>query len=272
MRLPNLIVGISPFAAASYALFLDSPKTFPARGTVVVRPFRISDMDLLMGVPLLPVYKRSLTALSSVKERRKTCRRSMGGADMPGDKRKPRRPEGEGPGEVLEGGDRATSAVGWAISAGPTSTKRIGRPPKAEGKRKAANLTFRLRRNLRERLQHAAQENDRSISEETERRLEASFRDKDLIQALGGRGAESVIRPILFFLGALEHRGISWPADPILGDAITAGIGLISEAVLNGPLSGEAQTVFLRKQRGRETEVVATTAIWVLQTLGLAEK
>jgi hypothetical protein len=97
-----------------------------------------------------------------------------------------------------------------------------------------------------------------------------------LIQALGGLGAESVIRPILFFLGAVEHQGISWRGDPILADVMRDAIGLISEAVLGGPLSGERQTTFVRdamlKQRGKEGEAAATTAICVLQTLGLAEK
>lgn len=65
--------------------------------------------------------------------------------------------------------------------------KRRGRPPIAEQDRKTSNLTFRTRGDLRAKLEEAAQESGRSISEEIEHRLHSTF-DKRLIlnQIWGG--------------------------------------------------------------------------------------
>jgi len=53
---------------------------------------------------------------------------------------------------------------------------KIGRPPKRKGERLSKNRTFRVRGTLDEQLEAAAQEAGRSVSEEIEHRLEASFR------------------------------------------------------------------------------------------------
>lgn len=53
--------------------------------------------------------------------------------------------------------------------------KRRGRPALPEAQRRSRNFTFRSRSNLREKLQKAAEQNDRSISEEIEARLQRSF-------------------------------------------------------------------------------------------------
>jgi hypothetical protein len=50
-----------------------------------------------------------------------------------------------------------------------------GRPPIAQADRKANNLTFRTRGDMRSKLEEAAQKSGRSISEEIEARLERSF-------------------------------------------------------------------------------------------------
>jgi Arc-like DNA binding domain len=62
--------------------------------------------------------------------------------------------------------------------------KRIGRPPKAEADRKATHFTFRTRGGLRELLLTAAAASGRSVSEEIERRLEASFRSDEILEGL----------------------------------------------------------------------------------------
>ena len=73
-----------------------------------------------------------------------------------------------------------------------------GRPPKAEGERKGRNLTFRVRENLRARLQQAADVSGRSISEEIESRVEATFRSQDaLVRELAGPEAGALIPPLL---------------------------------------------------------------------------
>jgi Arc-like DNA binding domain len=65
------------------------------------------------------------------------------------------------------------------------ATKRIGRPPKSVQDRKAVNFTFRSRGEMRERLQSAAANSRRSISEEIEYRLDQSFQRDDFEQVLG---------------------------------------------------------------------------------------
>src|SRR5262245_34781457 len=53
--------------------------------------------------------------------------------------------------------------------------RRPGGQPKPASVRKRNNLTFRVRDDLRERLARAAQDNERSISEEIELRLNRDF-------------------------------------------------------------------------------------------------
>jgi hypothetical protein len=51
----------------------------------------------------------------------------------------------------------------------------LGRPPRHEGERLSKNRTFRVRGDLDECLQHAANMSGRSVSEEIEYRLQKSF-------------------------------------------------------------------------------------------------
>jgi hypothetical protein len=66
--------------------------------------------------------------------------------------------------------------------------KRIGRPPKPVEERKNVNFTFRSRGELRDWLRDAAAPENRSISEEIEKRLYESFQKqqaaRDLAKAL----------------------------------------------------------------------------------------
>jgi hypothetical protein len=57
----------------------------------------------------------------------------------------------------------------------PQPKRRRGGQPKPAAQRKRNNLTFRVRDQLRERLEKAAAANDRSISEEIEHRLNRDF-------------------------------------------------------------------------------------------------
>ena len=68
--------------------------------------------------------------------------------------------------------------------ADPVPVKRRGRPPKDPSDRKDGNLTFRTRGSLRAQLAEAAKRSGRSISEEVEQRLERSFYEPELIEAV----------------------------------------------------------------------------------------
>lgn len=71
--------------------------------------------------------------------------------------------------------------------------KRRGRPPIAQEDRKAGNLTFRTRANLREQLEEAAQQSGRSVSEEIEHRLQTSFdRNAVAMQVYGSHGTDLI--------------------------------------------------------------------------------
>jgi hypothetical protein len=75
-----------------------------------------------------------------------------------------------------------------------------GRPPRHAGERLSKNRTFRVRGELDYRLQAAANESGRSVSEEIEYRLENSFRMDDLneqIKAAVGQGfKEAMMVPL----------------------------------------------------------------------------
>lgn len=66
----------------------------------------------------------------------------------------------------------------------PSQTKRRGRPSLPEEDRKSTNLKFRTRAGLREKLEAAAEENGRSLSEEVEYRLERSEDYKSIYHAI----------------------------------------------------------------------------------------
>jgi predicted DNA-binding protein len=61
-----------------------------------------------------------------------------------------------------------------------TKKAPVGRPPRHHGERLAKNRTFRIRGDLDERLQAAAKQAGRSVSEEIEHRLEGSFHVQDI--------------------------------------------------------------------------------------------
>lgn len=61
---------------------------------------------------------------------------------------------------------------------------RTGRPPKAPEKGRRQNYTFRMSDQTRDRIIEAAAQAGRSMSEEIEARVEASFRDDGLRAAI----------------------------------------------------------------------------------------
>lgn len=65
-----------------------------------------------------------------------------------------------------------------------TETKKRGRPPKPVAERRRHNQTFRCNDEMLARLQAVADKNQRSISEEVERRLEESFSNENLLEDL----------------------------------------------------------------------------------------
>ncbi|MCJ2086376.1 Arc family DNA-binding protein [Methylobacterium sp. E-005] len=62
--------------------------------------------------------------------------------------------------------------------------KKRGRPPKPAAERRRHNQTFRCNDEMLARLQAVADKNQRSISEEVERRLEESFSNENLLEDL----------------------------------------------------------------------------------------
>lgn len=64
-----------------------------------------------------------------------------------------------------------------------TETKKRGRPPKPVAERRRHNQTFRCNDEMLARLQAEADRNQRSISEEVERRLERSFENTAAVDA-----------------------------------------------------------------------------------------
>jgi hypothetical protein len=61
---------------------------------------------------------------------------------------------------------------------------RRGRPPKTGGEAKRAPFFTRMRPSIKARLEEAARQNQRSVSEEAEARLEQSFETRPLLGAL----------------------------------------------------------------------------------------
>lgn len=62
--------------------------------------------------------------------------------------------------------------------------KRRGRPPKPAEERKGSNLTFRTRSDFRDRLEQAAAQSGRSVTEEVELRVERSFEVDRVVRRL----------------------------------------------------------------------------------------
>jgi hypothetical protein len=155
----------------------------------------------------------------------------------------------------------------------------MGRPPIPASERKGINLTFRARGDLREWLGTVAALSNRSISEEIERILEAHRRDQDVVlEALGGKDASEVVRPLLSFLAQLGLDGIVWKGIPKVEAIVQKGAHLITDAAISKRVvSKEEYLQFMSDSRGDGEEnntifQILARAIFALQLFGLAEK
>ena len=83
-----------------------------------------------------------------------------------------------------------------------------GRPPKPEPERKSRYVSFRARSGLQARLAAAAQQSERSVSEEIERRLERSFITEGFERQLVQQG--SLLAKIATKLGVDDAPNLVW--------------------------------------------------------------
>jgi hypothetical protein len=119
--------------------------------------------------------------------------------------------------------------------------------PAAKGRGKRYPLNMRTTKAVRELLERVAAASGRSLAQQAEHMIQSSLKDELLFAALGGSGAGSVIRPLLFFLGSLDSRIGDWRGNPAVANAMRQAIGLIGEAAFSeDPLSKERQQEFLK--------------------------
>jgi len=157
--------------------------------------------------------------------------------------------------------------------------KRIGRPPLPAKARKAVNLTFRVRRDMREWLRTAAAESGRSISEEIESILEAHRAGQDIVaRALGGPHALPLIRPLLLFIDQLGRIAPEWTNDRRLLPAVARCVGFIAEATITKKrLSYEecmkwaSPSMAMHLIDDKRAPLLYVTAVAILQLFGFAE-
>ena len=89
---------------------------------------------------------------------------------------------------IIKGGKGTTIIKGGKVT-------RLGRPPKGPYEDKRKTLSTRITSNLRTRLEEAAEETGRSLSQEIEFRLEQSFKDDEAVhEALGGKHVYALMR------------------------------------------------------------------------------
>ena len=154
--------------------------------------------------------------------------------------------------------------------------------PAAKGRGKRYPLNMRTTKEVRELLERVAAASGRSLAQQAEHMIQSSLKDELLFAALGGSGAGSVIRPLLFFLGSLDSRIGDWRGNPAVADAMHQAIGLIGEAAFSeDPLSKERQQEFLKSfyevRKGNMVSIegaatdVAILALMAMQASGLAE-
>lgn len=77
---------------------------------------------------------------------------------------------------------------------GEVPRKKGGRPRLYPGTEKRPTLTFRVRGRMHEQLSKAAEEAERSLSEEIERRIEQSFQITDIKEAIDSAVASAWVR------------------------------------------------------------------------------
>jgi hypothetical protein len=125
-------------------------------------------------------------------------------------------------------------------------TKRSrGRPRVTDSERKRNNVTIRLRDRLKAALAQSADEQQRSLSEEIERRLETSFVVEEVL-------GDAEMRRLIFFVTSAFAAATGkrdWLNDPI---AYSAGTAAVLDALLIGfPDRGEDRARAIEALVGR---------------------
>lgn len=146
-----------------------------------------------------------------------------------------------------------------------------GRPAKAAGEKKVANLTFRVRPQMRDDLTAAAEASGRSVSEEVEYRLARSFDHEDIIsqfiRATFGRNANyMLVRIMAGVLSRLDAElgGDWWETDRgrvaayiAFDDLTKAWIRPPGETMLTKSEFAEAEELAERALRESEREMLS---------------
>jgi len=99
---------------------------------------------------------------------------------------------------------------------------KMGRPPLPPGERRGASMGFRPTPEIRAKLEQAAHENGRSMSQEVEARLEASFLDEEARnREMGGKELRALFRLLGAAAEIIEARtGKNWSEDWDTGMAV----------------------------------------------------
>ncbi len=99
---------------------------------------------------------------------------------------------------------------------------KMGRPPLPPGERRGASMGFRPTPQIRAKLEQAAHENGRSMSQEVEARLEASFLDEEARnREMGGKELQALFRLLGAAAEIIEARtGRNWSEDWETGIAV----------------------------------------------------
>jgi hypothetical protein len=115
--------------------------------------------------------------------------------------------------------------------------KNIGRPAKYAGEGKRPTLTFRVRGTTHRQLQEAAIQNECSISEEIERRIQQSFELKELL------GTERPSLPAQLVSRAIEEveerHQTRWFETEQAAAACREAAIKVSDVVLGAPLENQ---------------------------------
>jgi hypothetical protein len=142
---------------------------------------------------------------------------------------------------------------------------------------------MRTTKEVRERLEQAAAESGRSLVQEVERRIENSFQYDSVLNTFGGKNSIGILRPIVFFLGSLEMKGMDyrWKENPAVADELRRALAFILEAALSGePLSRERQVEALgpfslnetgKVVHGQGEAAIITEAVVTARALGLVD-
>lgn len=167
----------------------------------------------------------------------------------------------------------------------PAQPKKRGRPPKPQDERKGQNLTFRTRADFRERLEQAAVQSGRSVTEEVELRVERSFEIDRIISSYNtvssifmenGHTARVFASSLMGLISSIQEttskdgRSIgseNWKESP----ATRVGIRICAEALLDyyAPKVTDTDLAEMGQQeRNDVAHVKAVSELWAMMATG----